>query len=89
MNDRFKNFIATILIIGIDILTIFAIIKIVEAGSLNPSGAPAATMQSVQNIYDSLASTSFDSSSISGASDGSAIQVMKCIITKLQGGSCS
>lgn len=89
MTARVKHLIATILIIGIDILTIFAIVKIVEAGSLSPSGAPSATMKSLQNIYDSVASTSFDSSGISANADGNAIQVMRCIITKMQGGSCS
>lgn len=87
-HGRAKHIIATILIVGIDILTIFAIVKIVEAGSLSPSGPPSGTMKSLQSIYDSVASTSFNSSGVTANKNGSALQLMKCITAKIHGGSC-
>src|SRR3989344_5010471 len=55
----------------------------VKAGSLTPSASPAATMRTLQEIYDSIASTTFDSSSISASSTGSLIQHLKYITNNL------
>lgn len=63
------------------------IIKFTEAGVLTPSASPASTMQTTGDIYNVLAGT-YNSSGISANQNGSAVQILKCIITNLDGGSC-
>lgn len=64
------------------------ILYAVHAGSLNPSAAPASTLKTLEDIHDVEAGTSYDSSGSTRTSSGNAIQISKCIIYKLQGGSC-
>jgi hypothetical protein len=49
------------------------------AGSLTPPGVVASTMHSLANIWDTIASTSYDSSAISSNKNGSLIQQLKYI----------
>ena len=58
-----------------------------RAGSLTPQESPGSTMKTLEEIYNPLVGT-FDSSSISADFNGSALQVAKCAITRMQGGSC-
>lgn len=64
------------------------VLRSVEAGSLTPSTSPAGTFYTLGQIFNPLASSSYDSSGISADSQGSALEITKCIITKLHGGSC-
>jgi len=63
-------------------LSLFLTVGIVRAGSLTPSGSPASTMRTLQEIYDSLAGT-FDSTSVTATSTGSLVQILKYIVNNL------
>lgn len=54
-----------------------------RAGSLTPSASPGSTMRTLLEVYDSIASTTFDSSGISASQTGSLIQVLKFITANL------
>lgn len=63
--------------------------RFIHAGSLTPpSLPPTATLKTAQQIYDPAVGTSYDSSGFSASANGSAIQIMKCIINTMQGNSC-
>lgn len=68
---------------------IFYYINVIRAGSLTPSASPAATMRTVEEVYNALASSSFDNTGLAASLNGSAIEIAKCAITKLEGGSCN
>ena len=70
------------------LFAVLGILEVVNAGSLTPSTSPAGTLYTLGDIFNPLASTSYDSSGISGDSDGSVLEITKCIIEKLHGGSC-
>ncbi|OGN01623.1 MAG: hypothetical protein A3I26_00220 [Candidatus Yanofskybacteria bacterium RIFCSPLOWO2_02_FULL_43_10] len=76
------------LIIIIGIFAVIYIIRTVQAGSLTPSASPASTLKTLQEVYDPLVGTSHDSSSVVAGQNGDALQIMKCIISKLNTGSC-
>lgn len=78
---RFGVFIFSALIVGM-------VLRSVNAGSLSPSSAPASTLYTLGQLFNPLASTSYDSSGITADSQGSAIQIGRCIIQKLHGGTC-
>jgi hypothetical protein len=78
------RFILALIIIALALI----VVRVVDAGSLSPGSAPAATLKTLQGVYDPLASISFDSSGVSASSTGSAVQLMNCIITKVRGGTC-
>jgi hypothetical protein len=77
---------AVVLFFGVVITSL--VLRISYAGSLTPVAAPAPTMHTLSEIYNPLASTSFDSSAITADSDGNALQITKCIISKQNGGNC-
>lgn len=61
----------------------------VAAGNLTPPSSVSPTLQPPTNIYQALIATSgFSSVSLATSSTGSAIQLTKCIIQKLNGNSC-
>ena len=64
------------------------VLRSVQAGTLAPLAAPAGTNYTLGEIFNPLASTAYDSSGIAGNSRKSAIQMARCIVTKLHGGSC-
>jgi len=67
---------------------IFVFFRLSQAGSLTPIAAPASTFNTLKEIYDSLASDSFDSSSITASKSGSVLNVSKCIVSRMTGGTC-
>ncbi|MDO8462976.1 MAG: hypothetical protein Q7S96_01735 [bacterium] len=71
------------LLVGIVLTFFFSGALVAYAGSLTPSASPAATMNTVAEIYDAVASTTFSSSAITASSTGSLIQVLKNIATNL------
>lgn len=62
---------------------------VIRAGSLSPSAAPAGTFRTLGEVYNALFSTSTSFSSLSASSSGSAIQISKCAINKLEGIPCN
>ena len=70
------------------LVIVVLVLERVQAGSLNPSSNPAGTMKTLSEIYNPLASGSFDSSAMASSSNGSAIQIGRCILYRLNGGSC-
>ena len=51
------------------VLSVGLVVGFAEAGNLAPSASPAATMQTLQTIYDTIAG-SFDSSGVAASSSG-------------------
>lgn len=60
-------------------IALFLLALTATAGSLTPSASPASTFRTLSEIYDAIASDSFDSSSITASSSGSLIQHLKYI----------
>ena len=70
---------ASVVVIGV-------LFRLTEAGSLAPAAAPSAdSMPSLASISDALVGSSFDSSGIASDSNGSALEIAKCIIGRLAG----
>ena len=60
--------------------------SLTEAGTLAPIASPASSSESFENLYSAIASAGFDSSALAASKNGSALQVAKCIIAKMTGG---
>jgi hypothetical protein len=69
------------------VLIVVSLVRVVRAGSLTPLALPAATMNTLQDVYNAFAGT-FDSSSVAASSTGNAIALSRCAILKLTGGVC-
>src|SRR3989344_7941146 len=65
--------------IGVVLVSLAIVFFSVRAGSLTPSSSPASTFYTLQEIFNPLASTSYDSSSITANGNGSLIQILKQI----------
>jgi hypothetical protein len=72
---------ALIIVVG-TIVSLF-LVRLTEAGTLTPVALPGATMHSVEEIYDSLVGSSYDSSGVNADEQGSALQISKCILLHL------
>ena len=83
-----RRWVRRLFVVVISAFAVIFILQKVQAGSLAPSSSPAGTFYSLGTIFNPLASTSYDSSAITADSGGSALQITKCIITKLNGGNC-
>lgn len=88
MQVRFKRVVSRVSVFAISVALIAGILHMVQAGSLTPSATPASTFHTLSEIFNPLASTSYDASAIASSSNGSALGIAKCIIYKLHGGSC-
>jgi len=62
--------------------------RAVQAGSITPPASVTTTMNTAQDIYDAIASSTYDSSSITSTLSGSVLQVTKCLIDKVNGAPC-
>lgn len=60
----------------------------VMAGNLSPGAPPASSMKSLDEVYSVLIGT-FDSSSVTGDSNGNILELLKCITNKINGSSCN
>ena len=85
--SRLKKALLNLCIIIVSVATVVSIARLVEAGSLNPGSAPGSTMYDATAIHNALVGT-FDSSAIASSSSGSAIQIARCILERMGGGSC-
>ena len=77
-----------LLIILISTTAILGILKIVYAGSLTPPSSPGSTYYTLEQIYNPLANTAYDSSGVASSSQGSAMQIAKCVLQKMHGKNC-
>ena len=75
-----------VFIVVFSIVIVTTLFRLTEAGSLTPIAAPASSSESFENLYSAIASAGFDSSALSASKNGSALQIAKCIITKMTGG---
>ncbi|TSC90891.1 MAG: polymorphic outer membrane protein [Parcubacteria group bacterium Licking1014_17] len=84
MTNNRHNLIADLAKFGFIVVaaTLFVVVA-VRAGSLTPSSSPASTMYTLEQIYESIASTSYDSSAISASQNGSLLQILKYINSNL------
>ena len=85
---RWKRAARHIAIVVTSSTLIFFVFRISQAGSLTPPAAPASTFNTVGEIFASLASNTFDSSSFAASKSGSLINVSKCIMNRITGGTC-
>jgi hypothetical protein len=69
-------------------VSLLSLASFVTAGSLTPPGAPASTMNTLAEIFDSIAGT-FNSASITANQNGSLIEVMKYVEDQLAWASSS
>lgn len=86
--DTLKRFGRELLIIVISSLSVIYVATVVRAGSLTPSGPTAHTLTTLQEVFNPLASTSYDSSAVTADPNGNGLQIMKCIISKINTGTC-
>jgi len=77
-----------VMIITISVLSIMGVLSIVRAGTLSPPSSPDSTGFTLGEIFNPLASASYDSSGIASESAGSVIEISKCILEKMHGGDC-
>ncbi|MEK7638483.1 MAG: hypothetical protein AAB375_03615 [Patescibacteria group bacterium] len=76
----------SVFIIVFSIAIIAMLFSLTEAGTLAPIASPASSSESFENLYSAIASAGFDSSALAASKNGSALQVAKCIIAKMTGG---
>lgn len=77
--------------VAVIVLAVFGvatILTVAQAGSLFPVASPASSLRTIGEVHDAISSSSFNSSGYTAKSNGSAIEIAKCVITKMQGGSC-
>lgn len=86
MRKIWRAILETAIIIA-SVVVVTSLIRVAQAGTFTPLAIPAATMNTLGDIYNALAGT-FNSSGVSASSTGSAVAVSRCIITKLTGGVC-
>ena len=86
--NKIKKLTREALIIIISVVAIVSVVSWVQAGNLTPLSSPGSTMHTVQEIFDPLASTSYDSSGVVADPNGNAHQIVKCIIHKINSIPC-
>lgn len=74
----------SVLIVSASVFVVTGIFRLASAGSLFPPSAPAATMHTLQEAYDTLVGT-FNSTAVVASKQGDALQVSRCIIKKITG----
>lgn len=57
---------------------VFQVVSRVRAGNLNPGASPAATMDSLEDVYNITVGT-YDSSGVSADADGDILEQLKAI----------
>lgn len=88
VKHRRHKLVRAIMTITAAVGVVIGIFAISDAGTLAPDVSPVATFDSNSDVYDAIASSGYDSSSITADANGSAFQVAKCIISRIAGGSC-
>jgi hypothetical protein len=81
--------IRTVAVVLASVFVVGFVFRMTEAGSLTPSSAPAATLRTLEEIFNPLAGT-YDSSSVPGIKNGDIMNEVKCLIGKMKGfGGCN
>lgn len=88
MNMRVRKILRQSGVIGVSIFVIVSVFRLSRAGLLTPSSAPAGTFNAANEIFDALASAGFDSGSVTAVKHGNALQISRCIINRITGGTC-
>ncbi len=86
MRTFFQRFPRLLTVVAV---SLFALVLGATAGSLTPSALPAATMYSLSNLYDAIASATFDSSAIVANQNGSLLGNLKYIENQIAWASSS
>ncbi len=87
MATKARSLMRSALMVVISVFVIALVFQAVSAGTINPVAAPAGTMHSLSEVYDTLVGT-FDSSAVVASRQGNVLQVTKCIIGKINGSPC-
>jgi hypothetical protein len=86
-NNNPWNAIRAVLVVAVSVVVITGLFRLTEAvPPAEPTALPASSSQSLEKLYGALASPGYDSSALTGDRNGSALQVAKCIIRKMTGG---
>ena len=62
--------------------------RITEAGTITPPASVGVTMDTAQEVYDAIASSTYNSSGVTSTLNGNILQVSKCLIDKVNGSPC-
>lgn len=81
-----KRYLPTAAAVLVCMLIIVFAFRLSEAGTLAPTSPPAGSMRSLNEIYDALVGTTYDSSAVVASRSGNALEISKCIIQKITGG---
>ena len=84
---KLTRFLRLLIVLVAVVITSF-VLRIGHAGSLTPASAPGSTMYDLSDVYDPIASGSYNSSAITADRNGSALEIVKCIINKQHGSAC-
>lgn len=82
--QRGRGILRTLSLVFAAVFVIGVLFRLTEAGSLTPSVLPAATMKTLEDIFNPLAGT-YDSSDVPALRNGNVLNEMKCIIGRLKG----
>lgn len=84
---RFKH-LRTFAIVMASVFVVGFLFRLTEAGSLTPTALPATTMKTLEDIFNPLVSSSYDSSGVAPDRNGNVLEVAKCIMARMTGGVC-
>jgi hypothetical protein len=76
-----------ILVIVVSVVVVVFVFLLTEAGVLTPTVSPAGTLHTLENIWAPIASSGYDASGVVASKNGNALQITKCIIQAMTGGS--
>lgn len=75
-------------VVAVAVGIVMGVYSLGDAGSLAPLASPAETLDDVGSVYDTIASSGYDSSSFLADPNGGAFELAKCAIARITGGSC-
>ena len=88
MEKRTGDFMRNVGVIVVSVTAIAFVFQLATAGSLTPVASPASTFYALSDIFNAIASESFDSSPFTADKEGSVVNVARCIAEQMSGGTC-
>ncbi len=85
---RFIQRVRSAFVLVVSIVFAVGILRITSAGDIDSTASPAGTLKTLEELYDPLVGSSYNSSAVTASSSGDTLELAKCIITKIGGGSC-